>query len=409
MNAKQVMKGGRATGYLLVGLPTSLMALVALPFLLTTVVLIPLGIGYLALPRMLQLIRRWGEWERRRACDRLGLAHTPGPEGSAGLREQLRDPQTWRSLRGLLLHGLVGLAAGLIGVSAAAGPPSTLIEMAVWWAAPVAPTFLGIETYTWSFALLGGFTEIIAYSAVFLWGTPSLADGYSWLLERALSPSSAELRAARLSERVEELSTTRAEALHAHGAELRRIERDLHDGTQARLVELAMRAGVAEQLMATDPEKAAEIVGQIRGRAEEAMTELRDVIRTMYPPILADRGLDGSVSALAARCPVPTTAKVGELGEVPASVQAAAYFVIAEALTNAAKHAQADAAELRVERAGPTLQVEISDDGVGGADAEGGSGLSGIRRRVAALDGTTSVVSPVGGPTVITVELPCES
>jgi len=129
----------------------------------------------------------------------------------------------------------------------------------------------------------------------------------------------------------------------------------------------------------------------------------------MYPPILADRGLDGAVSSLASRSSVPTTAEVGELGEVPVSVQAAAYFAMAEALTNTAKHAQASSAKLSVERSGPTLRVEVLDDGVGGADNEGGSGLDGIRRRVAALDGTTSVVSPTGGPTVITVELPCES
>ncbi|WP_242677115.1 sensor histidine kinase [Streptomonospora litoralis] len=393
-------------------LPTGLAALVALPLLTVLVLLLTIGAGYVLLPPALERVLAWAEWERGRARTELGAAPEPGLRGPSRLRDQVRDPQTRRALLGLLAHAVLGTSAGLVGLLAAVGVPGTVVKLTAWRALSVEPAFLGIPAETWGIAVGGGLAELAAFSALFLWGTPAVAGGYARLLDRLLSPSAAELQAARLSERVEELSHTRAEALDAHGAELRRIERDLHDGTQARLVELAMRAGVAERMVADDPERAAELLGQIRGRAEDAMTELRDVIRTMYPPILADRGLEGAVSALAARCPLPTRAEVGSLGEVPASVQAAAYYVVAESLTNAAKHAAASSVEVRLERSGPTLRVQTIDDGIGGAedaDSAEGTGLGGMRRRVAALDGTTSVVSPAGGPTVITVEIPCES
>ncbi|KIH99774.1 hypothetical protein LP52_06135 [Streptomonospora alba] len=421
MGWERLLASGRAGLYLLAAFPSGVAAMVALPLLAAATVLMPLGTGSLLLPRLLTAVRRWGESEHRRALQRLGSPPPPAaPQAPARLRELVREPATRRALRALPVHALLGPAAGIIGLTGVVGVPTTLVEMSVWWALPEPATFLGIEAGGWGFAIVGGLAETAVYATLFFWGSPVVATGYARLLDRLLSPSPAETEAARLTGRVEELSHTRAEALKAHGDELRRIERDLHDGTQARLVDLAMRVGVAEQLVSSDPDRAAELLSQVRGRAEEAMAELRDVIRTMYPPILADRGLDGAVSALGARCAVPTRVHVGELGEVPASVQAAAYFVVAEALTNTAKHAQASSASVRIDRAGAALLVEVSDDGVGGAEGgtapdsaegggEGGTGLSGIRRRVAALDGTTSVTSPAGGPTLITVELPCES
>ncbi|MFD0775584.1 sensor histidine kinase, partial [Streptomonospora algeriensis] len=355
MGTKRLLGSWHATVHLLVALPTGMVALVALPVLALATVLLPLGFGVFLLPPLLARVRRWGEWEHRRALQRLGIPPPPAPPQAGAqpqLRDLVRDPATWRALRGLLVHALLGPIAGIIGLTAAVGVPATLVETAVWWAVPEPATFLGIETRGWGAAIVGGLAETAVYAALFLWGVRVLADGYARLMDRLLSPSAAEIEAARLTERVEELSHTRAEALKAHGDELRRIERDLHDGTQARLVDLAMRVGVAEQLLSSDPDRTAELLGQVRGRAQEVMTELRDVIRTMYPPILADRGLDGAVSALGARCGVPTHVETGELGEVPASVQAAAYFAVAEALTNTAKHAQASSASVRVDRAG---------------------------------------------------------
>jgi signal transduction histidine kinase len=220
---------------------------------------------------------------------------------------------------------------------------------------------------------------------------------------------------ARLAVRVEELTQTRAGAVAAHGAELRRIERDLHDGTQARLVSLSMRIGLAKREYDRDPEAARKLLEDAQDQAEEALAELRHVVRGIHPPILTDRGLAGAVRALAASSGLDVTVTVdgledgaGEGGpRAPAAVEAAAYFVVAEALTNAAKHSGSERAEVRLARARTGLRVRVRDEGRGGADESGGSGLLGMRRRVAALDGTVGVTSPVGGPTVIEVELPC--
>jgi signal transduction histidine kinase len=168
-----------------------------------------------------------------------------------------------------------------------------------------------------------------------------------------------------------------------------------------------MRLGVAEKtLPASDP--ATELVREAREGAEQAMGELRDVIRTMYPPILADRGLSGALTALGARCPVPVGVEVGDLPRIPPAVEAAAYFVVAESLTNIAKHSDATRASVRVSWDG-ALMIMVADNGFGGVDESRGTGVLGMRRRVAALDGTLTVDSPSGGPTVISVEVPCAS
>jgi signal transduction histidine kinase len=216
---------------------------------------------------------------------------------------------------------------------------------------------------------------------------------------------------ARLAARVEELKETRADAIAAHGAELRRIERDLHDGAQARLVALSMRIGLAKRAYDHDPEAARKLLDDAQDQAEEALTELRQVVRGIHPPILTDRGLAGAVRALAAGSGLAVTVDDGGLDEgvrAPAAVEAAAYFVVAEALTNAAKHSGSPRAEVRLARTRRGLSVRVRDEGRGGADESGdGSGILGMRRRVAALDGTVEVTSPVGGGTVIQVELPC--
>jgi signal transduction histidine kinase len=174
-------------------------------------------------------------------------------------------------------------------------------------------------------------------------------------------------------------------------------------------VGIAMRLGLAEQQLQKDPHAVAALLAEAREGAEGAMTELRDVLRSMYPPILADRGLDGALSAVAARCSVRTELDVGELGVVPAPVEAATYFVVAESLTNVVKHSGAESAQVTVRREGPLLVAEISDDGRGGVDEALGTGVAGMRRRLEALDGRITVTSPAGGPTRILVECPCGS
>ena len=215
-------------------------------------------------------------------------------------------------------------------------------------------------------------------------------------------------RHAEMAERIETLESTRAGAVDAQETELRRIERDLHDGAQARLVALGMNLGMAEQKLADDPERVGELLAEARLGAEEALRELRNLARGIHPPVLADRGLEAALASLANSTPMKVTMSV-DLDERPApAVETAAYFVVAESLANAGKHAQAKRLDVRIVRTSDLVDVRVEDDGIGGANPEG-SGLRGLRRRVEALDGTLSVVSPRGGPTRIRAQLPCAS
>jgi signal transduction histidine kinase len=211
-----------------------------------------------------------------------------------------------------------------------------------------------------------------------------------------------------LTARIGELETSRARVMDAAEAERMRIERDLHDGAQQRLVSLAMELGRAKAKFGTDPEGAEAIVGQAHEEAKAALAELRNLVRGVHPPVLSDRGLDAALSGLAALSPVPVTVSVDLPSRPPAAIEAIAYFVVAEGLTNIAKHSRASHAQVLVVRSGDLLSLEITDDGVGGADPAG-QGLSGLAARVAGVDGRLRVISPAGGPTTLEVTLPCAS
>jgi signal transduction histidine kinase len=211
-----------------------------------------------------------------------------------------------------------------------------------------------------------------------------------------------------LTERIDTLTTSRAGAVDVSEADLRRIERDLHDGAQARLVALGMSLGMAEQKLAAEPDRARELLAEARVGVGEALQELRDLARGIRPPILADRGLEAAVAGLAAASPLDVEVTTSVDARPPAPVETAAYFVVAEALANATKHGRADHVSIRIRRGPAELSVEVVDDGGGGAD-EHGSGLTGLRRRVEALDGSLQVTSPPGGPTRIEAVLPCAS
>ena len=206
--------------------------------------------------------------------------------------------------------------------------------------------------------------------------------------------------------RVEELTHSRAGAVEAAETQLRRIERDLHDGAQARLVALGMNIGMAEQQLAKDPEKAQEHLAEARAAAAAALQELRDLARGIHPPILADRGLDAAIRALTAHAGVPVSVDVELAERPPETVETAAYFVAAEGLANALKHAQASRIDIDVHEREDAIVVRVLDDGSGGA-AEDGGGLHGLRQRIEALDGSLRIASPEGGPTVIEAVLPC--
>jgi signal transduction histidine kinase len=199
----------------------------------------------------------------------------------------------------------------------------------------------------------------------------------------------------------------RTAAVDAAEAERRRIERDLHDGAQQRLVSLAMDLGMATERFDEDPDGARHLVEQAHGEALAALTELRDLVRGLHPAIIEDRGLDAALSAVVARVPVPVDLQV-DVGDRPsAPVESAAYFVVAEALTNVTRHAEASRVSVAIARRGDRLAIDVTDDGVGGADPARGSGLKGLEERVRSLDGWMTVLSPEGGPTTVLVELPC--
>jgi signal transduction histidine kinase len=249
------------------------------------------------------------------------------------------------------------------------------------------------------YALAGGGT----FWPLWAVATLGLAAGTHAIVVAALPSLRPQER--ELAARVDELTRTRRGALDVQAAELRRIERDLHDGAQARLVALSMQLGRAEERLEGQPE-VAELVRQAREEAGAAIGELRDLARGIAPPVLADRGLAAAAEALGRRSQIPVTVSATILRRPVPVVETAAYFVVAEALTNAAKHAGGAAATVELADHGERLVIEVSDEGPGGADATG-TGLMGLRHRVAALDGTLSVSSPAGGGTIVRAELPC--
>ena len=212
-----------------------------------------------------------------------------------------------------------------------------------------------------------------------------------------------------LEARVEELDASRTAALDSAEAERRRIERDLHDGAQQRLVALGMDLGRAKEYFAADPDRAYELITSAHEEAKEALTELRHLVRGFHPAILEDRGLDAALSSVVARCPVPVSLSVDVPKRPAAPIESTVYFVVTEALANVAKHAHATRASVSISRRGDRLVVEVADNGVGGARVTAGSGLAGLAERVAAVGGRMQVVSPIGGPTTLFVEIPCAS
>ena len=229
-----------------------------------------------------------------------------------------------------------------------------------------------------------------------------------WLAPRTIGVHSGLVkRNAALACRVTRLAETRGTAVDTAAAELRRIERNLHDGAQARLVTLGINLRAAEQLFKTDPDAALALVAESRQNSALALAELRDLVRGIHPPVLADRGLAAAVQALALGSPIPAQTDIQLPGRPPAPVESAAYFAVAEALTNAVKHSGAGEMHIRVAYRAGMLRIEVTDDGHGGADPANGTGLLGVERRVATFDGILAVSSPPGGPTIVVIEVPC--
>ncbi|MGW4469565.1 sensor histidine kinase [Nonomuraea sp. NPDC004354] len=400
----------RCIRYHLVLLPSAMATVIALP-LLVIAVLAPGGL--VAVPRMMAILRRWAEWNRGRAAALLGVTVSPRearlPKGvGAQLRELLRSPESRRDLRWAVRHVATGIPTGLAALTVVGLVVNAVLEAPLWWLFPADDPLrlmVAFPVTGWSQALGLGLAQIVVGAALTWRIVPKLARMHADACLAALAPSSED----RLAARVDELTESRSGVLDAHAAELRRIERDLHDGTQARLVAIAMRLGVAREALGDDSGTVGRLLKEAHEGTEAAMAELRQVIRTMYPPILADRGLAGALNAVAAQAGLPVEADLDDLGPVPAAVETAAYFIVSEAITNATKHSGATRATVRLARRDDTLHVEVADDGRGGVDERRGTGIAGIRKRVAAFDGAVGVDSPPGGPTTITVELPCAS
>ncbi|MFF5425834.1 MULTISPECIES: sensor histidine kinase [unclassified Streptomyces] len=306
-----------------------------------------------------------GRAERARARRLLGVevaepSRLPRHDGFLGwLWASLKDPVAWRTQ----LYGLLRLPWGVVTFAV------TLVSLIVLW--PVLPY------------VARGF-----------------ANADRLMVRGLLSPSD------ELERRIAELESDRGVVVDTAAADLRRIERDLHDGAQARLVALAMGLGLAKEKLLEDPEAAAAMVDEAHGEVKLALQELRDLARGIHPAVLTDRGLDAALSSVASRCTVPVKVAV-DLDERPAeAIEGIAYFTVSELLQNVSKHARARAASVEVWRSGDRLMLQVRDDGVGGARTDGGTGLAGLGERLGAVDGLLLVDSPVGGPTVVTAELP---
>ncbi len=401
---------GLDTVYLVLALPMGILTFTVV--VTGWAVSLGLAITLVGLPLAMATIyvSRWLAWvERRRAALVLGepiAGVYKAPTGGflSRLKALFSDPSTWKDLAWHLLLLPVGIADFTIAVTAWSASFGLISMPAWWWALPKSdPTELGLfQVDSWGHAFLAMAIGIVLLpvAAALVRGTAAASGALSRIV---LGPSRRQLE-----ERVEILAQTRAGAVDAAAAELQRIERDLHDGAQARLVALALDLGMAEERFDRDPEGARELVEKARGEARLAMGELRDLARGIRPALLSERGLGEAISALAARTSLPTTVEADLDGRLPAPVELAAYFTVAEALTNAVKHARARSAKVRLWREDGRLRIEVRDDGLGGADANG-HGLDGLHKRLAALDGTLAIASPVGGPTVLYAEVPCGS
>jgi signal transduction histidine kinase len=322
------------------------------------------------------------------------------------LIERARSKARWREIGYNLL--LLPVGAFSIAVTSMVWCGSlALATMPVYaqWLPGDSAKFYFFEVHTGLQTGVACAAGLVALLVIAPWTTVALERMSVSTARTMLGPD----RDAAMAAKVTRLETSRSAAVDSAEAERRRIERDLHDGAQQRLVALAAGLGAAKEKLESDPEGGRSMVAEAHEEAKAALKEIRDLVRGIHPVILQDRGLDAALSAVVARSPIPVQLDVRVDPRPPAAVESAAYFVVNEAMTNVARHAHATRASVSIARAGDRLVLEVRDDGVGGADASQGSGLQGLRDRVAALGGTMHVISPDGGPTTLSVELPCGS
>lgn len=402
----------RSIGFMLLSFPIGLFWFVAL------LTLFSLGFGmavaWVGLPLLAGTVMFWihgAKAERKRVGALFGTPipnpYRPLPEGSILRRGRtlITDPAIWRDLLYLVLLFPLGLAefiavtVFLSGVVSLIGQPIVLIL-----GLPSIQVITHDAPWTVATVVASGLLSLLVVMV-----GPSLllrlARGHEAIARKLLGPD----RNAELAARVATLTDSRSRIIDAALTERRRIERDLHDGAQQRLVALAMTLGMAREKLATDPAGAQALVDEAHQEAKETLAEIRDLVRGIHPAVLTDRGLDAAISALAGRSPVPVNVDVILDGRLPEAVESTAYFIVAEALSNIAKHSQATAAWVSVREQRGRLIIDVMDNGEGGVDPSRGTGLMGLADRVAALDGVLNIESPRGGPTQLHAELPCGS
>jgi signal transduction histidine kinase len=397
--------------YLAGGIPAQLAALllVVAGFLARPRWLLPvlfLMLVFLAVPVLTQVQRH-----RLRATARLEIPPQPrtGNRWSVpGMVAYARSQATWRQLCYHLLAApalaaaaaaafmtwLAGILYALVYVYASTLPPDSSLRRG-----QTHSVLAHVVRIPWdAYLAVGGIMLLLAAP----WVTAGVAALDARAARALLGPS----RTQELEHRVERLAKTRAGVVDAADAERRRLERDLHDGTQQRLVSLAINLGMARAQTET-VEEAHQAIAEAHKETKAALAELRNLIRGLHPAVLEDRGLDAALSGVAARMPIPVRVTVDVPRRPGPTIEAVAYFVVSEGLTNITKHAQASQAEVFVQRTGDRLHIIVSDDGAGGADPARGTGLAGLAKRAESVDGTFEIVSPPGGPTLLTVDLPC--
>ncbi|MFF3331257.1 sensor histidine kinase [Streptomyces sp. NPDC002888] len=423
-NSKSGEVGSRARGMVLAAGRGLLLAVVSLPLAvlgfclsLVSMALIPIGVGVLTTPYVVKGVRAFAD-RRRVLAERWGgvripSAYRPMPETANPWTRTyalLRDPATWRDLQWLLVDMTAGFLTALLPAVLVLYPLEGFALAMGLWRVMTGGAYGEYGPYWYGFVPVSD--QISAFGAAALAAVllivahryaVSAFQVHFTLTKALLSPSQAEL-----AERVRVLTETRRDAVDTSAAELRRIERDLHDGAQARLVAMGMDLGTIETLLDKDPQQARQLLSQARQSSVDALAELRDLVRGIHPPVLAERGLGDAVRALALRLPLATEVTVDlDGGRADAPVESAAYFAVSEVLTNAVKHSGADRIWIDLHHADGHLRMSVTDNGKGGAVVGADSGLAGIERRLGTFDGVLAVSSPAGGPTMVTMEIPC--
>jgi signal transduction histidine kinase len=402
-----VQTAGRAFVYVTSGWLLGLVWFTALGVLLgLSIGLAILVIGLPVLALTLTLVRWGADAERARAALVLAKPIARPPRAGDGKlvarwRARLRDRHTWRELGYMLLLGPAGVLGGSLAIGTWAAAIVALAAPALHERAPSGSLLDSLSGVELAGVAVVGLALIPAATAVTVQIARSLARLASWLL----APDARDA----LTARVQTLEHTRAGAVESADARLRRLERDLHDGAQHRLAFIAMELDRARGKLAEDPAAAAPLLLHAHEESKRAMGELRDLVRGIHPSVLADRGLDAAISGLAERTRVPVSLRIMLPSRPPMAAETAAYYVVAEALTNVSKHAGARSASVTIAHDLETLSIEVSDDGRGGARRAAGSGLEGLAQRVEALDGSISIESPAGGPTRLRAVIPCAS